>query len=65
VGTRLFRLTDEPTNVVNNATTTAETNYTASGVSYTQQEVSVSSRSLGLVRAGRSNRNEDDYRFDG
>lgn len=52
VGTRLFRLTDEPTNTVNNATSTAEADYTASGVSYTQQEVSVSSRSLGLRRGG-------------
>jgi hypothetical protein len=37
---------------VNNATSTAETNYTASGVSYTQQDVSVSSRSLDLRRVG-------------
>jgi hypothetical protein len=52
VGTRLFRVTDDPTNTVNNATCTAETNYTASGVSYTQQGVSVTSRALDLKRAG-------------
>lgn len=52
VGTRLFRLTDEPNNLVANATSTAETNYVASGISYTQQEISVSSRALSLVRGG-------------
>ena len=52
VGTRLFRLTDQANNVIKDATTTAETNYTASGMSYTQQDVSVSSRQLGLRRMG-------------
>ena len=52
VGTRTFRLTDSANNVISDAKTTAETSYTASGMSYTQQETSVSSRSLGLVRKG-------------
>lgn len=52
VGSRLLRLTDSPTNDVTEATTSAEANYQASGLAYTQQESSVSSRSLGLVRTG-------------
>jgi hypothetical protein len=52
VGTRQFRLTDSANNTTSDATTAAETSYTASGISYTQQETSVSSRQLGLRRKG-------------
>jgi len=52
VGNRLFRLTDEATNIVADATTAAEANYNASGLSVTMQETVVSSRSLGLRRLG-------------
>ncbi len=52
VGSRLFRLTDSANNVVSDATSTAEKNYTADGIAYTQQETSVTSRSLDLVRGG-------------
>lgn len=51
-GSRLFRLTDEPTNNVSAATTAAEKNYDASGIAYQQQETSVTSRSVELRRAG-------------
>lgn len=52
VGNRLFRLTDEAGNIVEDATTAAEANYNASGLSVTMQETVVSSRSLGLRRLG-------------
>jgi hypothetical protein len=52
VGTRNFRLTDNANNTTADATTAAETSYEASGLAYTQQETSVSSRQLGLRRAG-------------
>jgi hypothetical protein len=51
-GTRLFRLTDSNTNDIAVATTTAETNYVASGLSVTQQQQSVVSRSVNVVRRG-------------
>jgi hypothetical protein len=54
VGTRNFRLTDSANNVTSDATTSAETSYEASGISYTQQETSVSSRQLGLVARDRA-----------
>jgi hypothetical protein len=49
VGSRLFRLTDAPTNTLTNATTSAEKNYEASGLSVTQQDKTISSRSLDLA----------------
>lgn len=52
VGTRLFRLTDDPDNTGNDATTVAETNYVASGISYTQQDTSITTRNLMLRNAG-------------
>jgi hypothetical protein len=52
VGSRLFRLTDAPTNTLTDATTSAEKNYEASGLSVTQQDKTISSRSLDLRRAG-------------
>jgi len=59
VGTRLFRVSDSPTNNVQTATTSAEESYTASGVSYTQQAVSISSREIGLrTRQVTDNRSE-------
>lgn len=51
-GTRLFRLTDSASDVVSDATTTAETNYTASGLNVTEQNFSVSTRSVGINRSG-------------
>lgn len=51
-GTRLFRLTDSNTNDIAAATTTAETNYVASGMSVTQQQQSVVSRDVNVVRRG-------------
>lgn len=51
-GTRLFRLTDSNTNDIASATTTAETNYVASGLSVTQQQQSVVSRSVNVTRRG-------------
>jgi hypothetical protein len=51
-GTRLFRLTDSNTNDIASATTTAETNYVASGISATQQQQSVVSRDINVVRRG-------------
>ena len=51
-GTRLFRLTDSNTNDIADATTTAETNYVASGLSLTQQEQSIVSRSVNVARRG-------------
>ncbi len=52
VGTRQFRLTDSPTNNAAASTTSAEASYEASGLSITQQDVSVSSRSISIVRTG-------------
>jgi len=52
VGTRHFRLTDSANNSTSDATTAAEAAYQASGLAYTQQETSVSSRSVGLRRLG-------------
>ena len=52
VGTRLFRLTDSPTNTPADATTSAEASYEASGLTVTQQDTTISSRQLGLVRVG-------------
>lgn len=51
-GTRLFRLTDEADNDVSAATTTAEVNYTASGLSVAQQNFSVSTRNININRSG-------------
>lgn len=51
-GTQLFEVTDSPTNNTASATTTAETNYQASGLSVTDQSVSVTSRTLGIVATG-------------
>lgn len=52
VGSRLFRLTDSANNDISNATTSAEKMYTASGLNYTEQETTVTSRNLELVRSG-------------
>ena len=51
-GTRLFRLTDSNTNDIAAATTTAETNYVASGLSVSQQQQSIVSRSVNVTRRG-------------
>jgi hypothetical protein len=51
-GVRLFRLTDEVTNVPADATTAAETNYEASGLAVSQQETTVSSRQMVKQRIG-------------
>ena len=51
-GTRLFRLTDSDTNDIAAATTTAETNYVASGLTITQQQQSIVSRSINVTRRG-------------
>tara|TARA_R110001592_G_scaffold263589_2_gene528900 strand:+ start:14482 stop:22041 length:7560 start_codon:yes stop_codon:yes gene_type:complete len=49
-GERLFRLTDEPSNDVKNAQTSAETIYPAQGILQTQEDVSVSTRLPRLQR---------------
>ena len=49
-GERLFRLTDEPSNDVKNAKTSAETIYPAQGILQTQEDVSVSTRLPRLQR---------------
>lgn len=49
-GERLFRLTDEPSNDVKNAKTSAETTYAAQGILQTQEDVSVSTRLPRLQR---------------
>ena len=51
-GTRMFRLTDSSTNDIAAATTTAETNYVASGLAITQQNFSVTSRNVNVTRRG-------------
>tara|TARA_R110000868_G_scaffold79604_34_gene226501 strand:+ start:788 stop:7642 length:6855 start_codon:yes stop_codon:yes gene_type:complete len=51
-GTRIFRLTDNANNTVSDSTTSAETNYTASGLSVTEQAYSVTSRQVGVHRRG-------------
>jgi hypothetical protein len=51
-GTRQFRLTDSANNDLDDATTAAELGYQASGLSYTEQETTVTSRSLSLQRLG-------------
>ena len=49
-GERLFRLTDEPSNDVKNAKTSAETIYPAQGILQVQEDVSVSTRLPRLQR---------------
>tara|TARA_Y100001937_G_scaffold39138_2_gene55649 strand:- start:6336 stop:13910 length:7575 start_codon:yes stop_codon:yes gene_type:complete len=49
-GERLFRLTDEPSNDVKNAQTSAETTYPAQGILQTQEDVSISTRLPRLQR---------------
>ena len=49
-GERLFRLTDEPSNDVKNAKTSAETTYAAQGILQTQEDVSISTRLPRLQR---------------
>jgi len=51
-GQRLFRLTDSSTNDLSSATTTAETNYVASGLSVSQQPTSIVSRTTNVTRRG-------------
>ena len=51
-GTRLFRLTDSASDVVADATTTAEVNYTASGLNVTEQNFSVTTRNININRSG-------------
>jgi len=52
VGTRQFRLTDSANNIPRDASTFADATYEASGLSQTQQDVSVTSRSLGITQTG-------------
>ena len=51
-GARMFRLTDSNTNDIASATTTAETNYVSSGLIVTQQNFSVTSRTVNVTRRG-------------
>ena len=49
-GKRVFRVTDSATNVVADATSSAETFYTAEGLAVVEQEFTTSTRSVDVVR---------------